>query len=138
MNKSSDGWAVLFNSLALVQSFFTVFAFMFFVAARADMGPMLPELYGKATEYPAEAWALWFFVCHGASSVALWHRERWRGMAWVAAAGCIAISPAYLLIAAMATPAAMGSIITLHTLFVGLPSQILCGAVVILYRGRGF
>lgn len=132
MNPADSGRLLTFNVLAIIQGFLVLFAGAFLGASVADGHAMLPDIYGHATDYPAEMWASWFLFGHGAAALGMWSAN-YR----IALAGLALVTPAYFLLAVFAQPAAYGDIITLHSMLVGAPIQILTGAVVALFGVGG-
>lgn len=131
MSREDGPLEVVWSILALIQGFLVLFAASFFAAALIDAEPMLPETYGKATEYPATWWAGWFLLGHGIGAVGLWS-----GFRRLAVAGVSLVTPAYFLLAVFAIPASFGSVITLHSALVGAPMQIMTVVVILVFNGR--
>lgn len=128
MNPHDKGETLTFNVLAIVQGFLVLFACAFLAASVAGEDSMLPDIYGQAVRYPAEMWATWFLIGHGAAAWGMWSSNY-----KTALAGLALVTPAYFLLAVFAQPAAFGSVITLHSMLVGAPIQILTGAVVAIF-----
>lgn len=120
-----------FDVLSIVQGMLFMFASAFMASSLAQSEPMLPEVYGQAVDYPATWWAGWFMLGHGLGAAGMWN---W----WprVAIAGICFVTPAYFLLAVFSLPAAYGSVITLHSVLVGAPLQILTVVVILVYGAR--
>ena len=121
----------MFGVFAIQQALSCMFAASFLAAAAFSAEPMLPEIYGRATDYPATGWALWFLTGHALAAVGLW-----RGYRVPAFLGLMFVFPAYLFLAVFAQPAAYGSVITLHSFLVGAPTQVLIMAAILLFWDR--
>lgn len=126
-----DGFRVLFNVLALIQACMALFSACFFAAALADSDPMLPEIYGRAVDYPATWWAGWLMLGHGLAVSGLMY-----GATRIAVGSLVLVTPAYFLLAIYANPAAFGSVITLHSLLVGGPVQIITIVALLMFGGK--
>lgn len=120
-----------FDVLGIIQAFLFLFASAFMAASMADGEPMLPSIYGQAVDYPAEWWAAWFMIGHGMGAFGMWN-----GLYRISIIGITLVTPAYLLLAVFALPAAYGSVITLHSVLVGAPIQMLTVVVVLVYGDR--
>lgn len=131
MSGSRGAYGLTFDVLAIIQAFLVLFAMTFMAAAMATTEPMLPEVYGRATTYPAEWWAGWFLIGHSCGAFGMWF-----GRLRMAGAGIALVTPAYFLLAVLAQPAVFGSIITLHSVLVGAPLNLLTLAVIVLFGGR--
>lgn len=126
-----DGFRAMFSVMAIQQALMWLFSASFLAAAAFNHDPMLPEIYGRAVDYPATAWACWFLIGHSLAGVGLW-----RGNKFVAMAGLMVVFPAYLFLAVFAQPAAFGSVITLHSFLVGAAGQALIAAVILIFWDR--
>ena len=121
----------MFCLFSVLQSLSVVFSGSFLAAAAFNADPMLPEIYGRAVDYPAVAWASWFLLGHVAAMFGLWNNLR-----LLAFSGLLLVFPAYLFLAVFAQPAAYGSVITLHSFLVGAMSQLVMMWAVLMYWDR--
>lgn len=131
MSGGRGAYGLTFDVLAIIQAFLVLFAGSFLAASMTSSDSMVPAVYGKATAYPSTWWASWFLLGHGCGAAGMW-----LGRLRLAGAGVALVTPAYFLLAVLAQPAAYGSIITLHSVLVGAPLNLLTLAVIVLFGGR--